>query len=478
VNSTFLIFVVLTLASLFGVPAAASELVTIETPSRNVDPAHVEFNGPGGPLRANVLLPDGYDGERRFPVFFLLHGLGDNFSPWTGESGQAQEITKDLQAIVVMPEAARGFYSSWWNDGRRGDPGWERFFLDELVPLVEERFRVMPGRRWHAIAGLSMGGMGATFLASQLPGYFGSAATFSGFVSHQRPEIPEGLRAYGGVDYERIFGPVDGFYATGHNPARLTDNLSATRLFVTVGDGTPAPGVESSPPAVAGGGVAEAELRAQNDDFVASARASRVDVDYRPKQGVHDWPYWRAALRDAIAWDLFKPVSDEPEGWTYRTVAQSGRAWSLRFTFDAPPTEVVTLSRAADRIRGLGSGHVELRNARGCGFTATLPFDRALPPATCPLQLAVSPSRVLRGRRTRFRFDVMSYNGEPVAGARVFLGKRTARTNARGVARITYRLLGRTRERHPTAWLPGVDAGRATIRVLTPPRPQRRTRAS
>ncbi len=44
----------------------------------------MEFTEPGGPLRANVLLPDGYDGERSFPVLFLLHGLGDNYATWAG----------------------------------------------------------------------------------------------------------------------------------------------------------------------------------------------------------------------------------------------------------------------------------------------------------------------------------------------------------------------------------------------------------
>lgn len=468
-------------AALAAAPAPAAELITIDTPSRFVDPAQVTFNGSDHPrvLRANVLLPDGYDADpaRRWPVLFLLHGLGDSYATWASESGQVEEIARGLGAIVVMPEAARGFYTSWWNGGQRGAPAWERFFLDELVPLVEQRFRVLPGRRWHAVAGLSMGGMGATFLASQLPGYFGSAATFSGFVAHQRPEIPAGLRAYGGVDYEQIFGPVDGFYATGHNPARLVGNLRATRLFATVGDGTPAPGVASSPAAVAGGGVAEAELRAQNDELAAAARAAGVDVDYRPKQGVHDWPYWRAALRDAIAWDLFAPVPDAPASWTYRTVAQTGDAWGLRYAFAEPPGDVVTLAREGDRLRGDGRGRVEVRNAAGCGFATTLPFDRPLPPASCPLRMAITPSRVLRGKRTRFRFDVMSSDGEPVAGARVFLGRRTARTNARGVARITHRLLGRARERHPTAWLPGRQPARGTIRVLEPP-PQRRTRAS
>ncbi|HEX2086417.1 MAG TPA: alpha/beta hydrolase family protein [Solirubrobacteraceae bacterium] len=431
------------------------------------------FNGADHPrvLRANVLLPDGYDGERRFPVLYLLHGIGDNYATWAGPSGQVEEIARGLGAIVVMPEAARGFYTSWWNDGRRGDPGWERFYLDELVPLVEQRFRVLPGRRWHAIAGLSMGGMGSTFLASQLPGYFGSAATFSGFVGHQRPEIPAGLQAYGGVDYEQIFGPVDGFYATGHNPARLTDNLRATRLFVTVGDGTPAPGVQSSPAAVVGGGVAEAELRAQNDEMVAAARRSGVAVEYRPKQGVHDWPYWRAALREAIEWDLFAPVEDAPAAWDYRTVAQTGDAWGLRYRFEEPPADVVTLSRAGDRVRGSGRGRIELRNERGCGFTTTLPFDRPLPPSSCPLELSVSPRRATRGRRTRFRFTVL-FEGEPVQGARVFLGRRTARTDAQGRATIAYTLRGRRPTRRPSAWLPGREPGFAKIRL------QRSTRGS
>ena len=427
----------------------------------------MQFNGADHPrvLRANVLLPDGYDGVRPFPVLYLLHGLGDSYATWASDSGRVEELAGDLGAVVVMPEAARGFYTSWWNGGARGDPGWERFFLDELVPLVERRFRILPGRRWHAIAGLSMGGMGATYLASQLPGHFGSAATFSGFVAHQRPEIPAGLRAYGGVDYEQIFGPVGGFYATGHNPARLTENLRATRVFATVGDGTAAPGVESSPAAVAGGGVAEAELRAQNDEFAASAREAGVAIDYRPRQGVHDWPYWRAALREAIAWDLFAPVPEAPAQWTYRTVAQTGDAWGLRYRFAAPPEDVVTLSRDGDRVRGAGAGRVELRSAAGCGFEAELPFDRPLPAASCPLRLTVTPRRARRSVRTTFRFTVAS-EGEPVRDAGVFLGRARARTDERGRATIRRRLRGRLGLRHPSAWLPGREPGRATIRVV------------
>lgn len=451
--------------------AHAGRLVEIATPSRFVDPADVSFNGADHPreLRARVLLPDGYDASeaRRYPVLFLLHGVGDRWDTWSGASGRVQEIARDLEAIVVMPEAARGFFTDWFNGGRRGAPGWESFYLEELVPLVERRFRVRPGRRWHAVAGLSMGGMGATFLGARLPGWFGSVATFSGFVDHQRPEIPAGLQAYAGVDYEQIFGPVDGAYATGHNPARLTDNLRWTRVFATVGDGTADPAAGSGPAAVLGGGVAEVELRLQNDAFADAARESGVPIDYRPRPGVHDWPYWRADLAAALRWDFFAPVQEAPRRWTYRTIARRGEMWGLRFAFAEPPEQLATFARDGDRLRGTGAGRVTLSTGRGCTATAALPFDVAVP-ERCPLRVTVRPRRVRRLVRTRLRFRVRDDHGRPVAAATVKLDRKRARTDDRGRATIVARLDGRPGLRRPSAIAgtpPNHRTGRARLRV-------------
>ena len=455
-------------------PAAhAQRLVTVDTPSRNVDPGSVRFNGDEHPrrLRANVLLPRGYDGRRGYPVLFLLHGVGDSFLSWSQpDRGDIRNTASGLDAIVVMPEAARGFYTNWWNGGLRRDPGWERFYLDELVPIVERRFRVLPGRSNHAVAGLSMGGFGSTFLATQLPGYFGAAATFSGFVQHQRPEVELGLRAVGEVEYGEIFGPVDGFYATGHNPTRLVRNLRHSRLYVTVGDGTPEPGAGSSHSAIAGGGAVEAGLRQQSDELVAAARAAGVDTTYRPLAGVHDWPYWRRHLRDAIAWGLFRPVPEEPEQWSYETVAQSGDAWGLRYRFAAPPTQVVTLERRGRRLSGSGTGAVRIQNGAACGFTAKLPFERALPPRICGrLAVRVRPRRLRRGRRVRVRFQVTRRVGSlrlPVAGARIRLGRRAARTDRRGRASVRVRPRGPAGPRRARVSLPGLRAARPWLRVV------------
>ena len=450
-------------------PAAAQQrLITIKAPSAHVDPTRVSFNGDDHPreLRANVLLPDGYDGERRFPVLYLLHGVGDSYASWSNsERGDIANTARGFPGIIVMPEADRGFYANWWNEGRRGDPGWERYYLDELIPLVERRFRIREGRRWHAIAGLSMGGLGSTFFASQKPGYFGAAASFSGFVSHQRPEVAPVLPLAAGASYEEIFGPREAFYATGHNPTRLTDNLRHTRLYAAVGDGTPEPGAGGSPSPLAA--ALEAGLRPQSEDLVAAARASGVDTTYRPHRGIHDWPYWRRDLRDAITWGFFNPVAATASNWTYRTAAQSGDMWGFEFSFRAPPEELITFTRSGDRLTGTGSGTALIRTPAGCSITVSLPFERALPrtcsgarPAT--ISARVTPRTTRAGRRTRFRFRASTATG-PLAGATVRFAGRSVRTGGRGTATMTARLRpGRYRARFTR---PGLRSATVTVTV-------------
>jgi S-formylglutathione hydrolase FrmB len=368
-----LLLLVLALAA----PAEAAKLVTIDTPSKHVNPATIEdeaWNADERKLRANVLLPDGYDGKRRFPVLFLLHGVGDAYDTWAKpERGDIRQTAKGFPGIIVMPEGARGFYTNWWNEGRRADPGWERYDLEELIPQVQRRFRIRKARRWHAIAGLSMGGMGSIYLASQRPHYFGAAATFSGFVSHQRPEVEAGLRAAGGVEYTDILGPMDGFYATGHNPSQLTDNLRRTRLYVTVGDGTPAEG-QVNPAAAA----LEFGLKPQSEDLVAAAEASGVDVTYVPLNGIHDWPEWRRALKNAIAWGFFKRVPQTTTVWDLKTAMTWSRAWGFSFTFFEPPEELIHFSRRGRKLIAHGSGAVRVRTPSGRRMVLKLPFERTL----------------------------------------------------------------------------------------------------
>ncbi|MGH2950557.1 MAG: alpha/beta hydrolase [Solirubrobacterales bacterium] len=379
--------------------AAAAEpparIVTWDGPtvgeSRFVDPAAApggSYNEPPGvedrtnALRVNVYLPAGYR-ERgpRHPVLFLLHGQGDAYDSWVNpENGDLLETAAGFPGVIVMPEGDRGFYANWWNGGRRGAPAWERYHLDELIPLVERRLRIRRARRWHAIAGLSMGGEGAMFYASQRPGYFGSAASFSGSLSIQRPSYEAAFELGSGQDREALFGDPDEqeFYWAGHNPRELVENLRHTRLYVAAGNGVPDP---ADPDQLDNlfGALAEAELGQQAGEFAEAARLAGAPVRYAPRQGIHDWPYWRRDLASAIEWGFFEPPPRPGGRWAYESVAAVGEAWGIRFRFADPPADVVRFERAGRMLSATGAGRVALRTADGCRVRARPPFARRLP---------------------------------------------------------------------------------------------------
>lgn len=100
---------------------AGQKLVTIDAPSAVIDPATQNFADPvsstmgphPGKLKANVLLPDGYTPTRRYPLLLLLHGSGERFDSWAdAELGDLKKTAKNLNAVIVMPEGAQGFYAT------------------------------------------------------------------------------------------------------------------------------------------------------------------------------------------------------------------------------------------------------------------------------------------------------------------------------------------------------------------------------
>jgi S-formylglutathione hydrolase FrmB len=334
-------------------------------------------------LKVNVYLPDGYDpdGRKRYPVLYLLHGNGDAFDSWANpENGDLMNTAAGFPGIIVMPEGDSGFYANWWNGGLRAGPAWERYHLDQLIGVVDQKLRVKRGRRWHAVAGLSMGGEGAMYYAAQRPDYFGSAASFSGPLSIQRPTYQTAFEAGTGVDREALFGDPQAqeFYWAGHNPIKLVRNLSSTRLYVSAGDGVPNPD-EPGEVNNAFGQLAEAELGQQAAEFEAAAREAGANVTYSPHQGIHAWAYWRADLRNAIAWGLFDPVPRPGRKWGFRTVSTKSKVWGLRLRFTSAPQELEDFGRTGRLLHANGSGIVDIKTHDGCAIKGVpLPFELTL----------------------------------------------------------------------------------------------------
>jgi enterochelin esterase family protein len=119
----------------------------------------------GRDRRMHVYTPPGYEnGRDRYPVFYLLHGAGDNDDSWS-TVGRAGFILDNLIAtqkarpmVVVMPAG----HTSRTNANSVGRSATDEFvgdFVTDVMPYVEKHYRILTDRPNTAIAGLSMGGL-------------------------------------------------------------------------------------------------------------------------------------------------------------------------------------------------------------------------------------------------------------------------------------------------------------------------------
>jgi enterochelin esterase-like enzyme len=152
--------------------------------------------------RMHVYTPPGYDSNSyyKYPVFYLLHGGGDEDSGWS-TVGRAGFILDNLIAakkarpmIVVMPNGSlpRPVVAA----GAKLEPKemaafQDRFtneLLKEVVPHIEKQFRVKTGPENRALAGLSMGGGQTTRVLTTHPDQFGYVAIWSAGLFGGNPE--------------------------------------------------------------------------------------------------------------------------------------------------------------------------------------------------------------------------------------------------------------------------------------------------
>lgn len=235
--------------------AAANEARIIE--AKRIEPRVIELTiaTPAfvEPTHVHVDLPNGYDSEptRRWPVAYFLAGMQNTYRSFNGlVHGVA--LTEGFPAIVVSPNGDSGYWSDWWNGGAEGPPEYESFVIDQLIPLIDEEFRTIPDRAHRAIAGVSMGGYGSMMLAARHPDLFADAATLSGAVDSNRPELSAALSAGSslqGAAPDAINGPraTQEVRWHGHNPTDLAANLRGLNLQVRTANGTLNPAIGEDP---------------------------------------------------------------------------------------------------------------------------------------------------------------------------------------------------------------------------------------
>jgi enterochelin esterase family protein len=157
-----------------------------------------------------VYTPPGYSRDKKYPVLYLLHGIGGNENrEWT-KGGVANVVLDNLIAdkkvepmIVVFPNgnattnaanAGRGGFGSDGDPAALAGDGWGKNFesdlIKDIIPFIESHYSVQADREHRALAGLSMGG------GQSLDFGLGNLDTFAnvgGFSSAPNTRAPEVL---------------------------------------------------------------------------------------------------------------------------------------------------------------------------------------------------------------------------------------------------------------------------------------------
>jgi enterochelin esterase-like enzyme len=140
-----------------------------EIPHGKIDTISYRSNTVGVNRKALIYTPPGFSKKKKYPVLYLLHGIGGDEKEWL-YGGKPQVILDNLLAdgkivpmIVVMPNGRamkddRATGNIMAADKVQAFADFEKDLLNDLIPYIEKNYPVYTDRENRAIAGLSMGG--------------------------------------------------------------------------------------------------------------------------------------------------------------------------------------------------------------------------------------------------------------------------------------------------------------------------------
>lgn len=149
--------------------------------------------------KAMVYTPPGYTKNKKYPVLYLLHGIGGDEKEWLN-GGSPQNILDNLYAegkvtpmIIVMPNGRamkedRAIGNIMSPDKVAAFATFEKDLLNDLIPFIERTYPVLKDKDHRAIAGLSMGGGQSLNFGL---GHLDKFAWVGGFSSAPNTKAPE-----------------------------------------------------------------------------------------------------------------------------------------------------------------------------------------------------------------------------------------------------------------------------------------------
>ena len=247
-------------------------VITIIVHAANVDTIFVYSKCMHKNVKCVVITPSKYDTDTaHLPVLYLLHGYSGNYSDWVSKAPDLLQAIDENGFIVVCPDGA---FASWYFDSPVDTTmKYETNIALEIPSYIDVHYRTITSRKARAVAGLSMGGHGALYVAIKHKDIFGAAGSMSGGVDFRPFPDNWDIKKYLG-DYAKHKDVWDKNVVV-----NLVDSLQNGDLNLIVDCGV-------------------------NDFFIQVNRNlhqklldKKIDHDYIERPGEHNWTYWNNAIK-------------------------------------------------------------------------------------------------------------------------------------------------------------------------------------
>jgi putative tributyrin esterase len=230
--------------------------------------------------KAAIVLPDSYVKSKiNYPVLYLLHGADGHFDNWlkkTPNKKLLHELADQYNMIIVTPEGEK--YSFYID--RPGDKAnqFETHIAKEVIQKIDATYRTINNKNGRMITGLSMGGHGALYLATQYPELFCAAGSMSGALDMDTLLESDPVKR---LKKMTEMGFAESSVSEGFKPysiVNLTEKIKENNLALLIDCGVDDFLIES------------------NRELHRRLVYNKTPHDYIERPGAHSWQYWEDAL--------------------------------------------------------------------------------------------------------------------------------------------------------------------------------------
>jgi len=237
----------------------------------------------------SILLPEN-DKITTYRVVYLLHGLCGRSGDWIDYTMLPVYANK-YNAIFIMPEVARSFYSNM-----KFGPNYFTYITEELPKICKKAFNISHKQKDTFIIGASMGGYGALKCAFSKPDIYNSCCAFSSPCLFLKEDLE---RSNGALKFRELYGDslFKDFQAIFGEDIRWNSKDDVIELARKLSKETNKPQVY---------------LSCGKDDFLLNdnKRYYKIldELDYNIKfeelDGSHNWDYFNRALEHSLEFCL------------------------------------------------------------------------------------------------------------------------------------------------------------------------------